>query len=234
MKIAAVIPAYNEQDSIRHVVEGIRRIAKESGIPLIPVVVNDLSTDHTAEVAENAGAVVLSLPVNLGIGGAVQTGFIYARAHGFTHAIQVDGDGQHPPEAIPAMLRKMEEEELDVVIGSRFISGEGFQSSALRRLGIRWFSALARLLTGYRVLDSTSGFRLVNLRTLNILAEEYPDDYPEPEAISIYARHGLKVAEIPVIMNVRRGGESSINSLNAFYYMWKVTLGVVFSHLRKH
>lgn len=234
MRIAAIIPAYNEQDSIAFVVGSLLKTSRESGIRIQAVVVDDCSTDRTLAVLEGMDCVILSLPVNLGIGGAVQTGFRYAMEHDFSHAVQVDGDGQHPPAAIPAMIRKVEEEGWDVLIGSRFLAGEGFQSSYFRRLGIRWFSLLTRILCGYRILDTTSGFRLVNRKAMQVLAEDYPDDYPEPEALSIYARQGFRVGEIPVIMNERKGGESSINSMQAFYYMWKVTLGVVFSHLRKH
>lgn len=233
MRIAAVIPAYNEQDSIAFVVGNILKTARESGFRIVPVVVDDASSDRTTEVLKDLNCVVLSLPVNLGIGGAVQTGFQYALQHDFTHVVQVDGDGQHPPASIPAMLLKMEEQGWDVVIGSRFLSGEGFQSSPIRRFGIRWFSFLIRTLSGLRIQDTTSGFRMMNKKAYSRLSEQYPDDYPEPEALTQYARLGLRTGEIPVIMNERRGGRSSINSLRAFYYMWKVTLGVVFSHFRK-
>ena len=234
MKIAAVIPAYNEQDAIRFVVESINKTSRETGIPVIPIVVDDASTDDTIASLNETSCVVLSLPVNLGIGGAVQTGFQYARELDFTHVIQVDGDGQHPPEAIPAMVRKMEEMDWDVIIGSRFLDKDGFRSSTLRRMGIRWFAFLNNVLTGYSIKDSTSGFRLVNRRAMEIIAENYPDDYPEPEAVILYARHKLKVGEIPVQMKARRGGTSSIDSFQAFYYMWKVTLGVLFSRIRKN
>ena len=232
MKIAVVIPAYNEQDSIRYVVDTINKTGREAGMHMVPVVIDDSSTDNTLSALQGAACVILPLPVNLGIGGAVQTGFQYAAEHDFTHAVQVDGDGQHPPEAIPAMARKMEEMAWDVIIGSRFIDNDGFQSSFIRRLGIKWFSFLNRILTGYTIKDSTSGFRMINRKTMLILAENYPDDYPEPEAVTIYAQNKLKVGEIAVQMKARRGGTSSIDSFQAFYYMWKVTLGILISKLK--
>ena len=232
IRIAAIIPAYNEEASIASVVAEINAVSASSGIVIIPVVVNDCSKDRTAEIIDKLNCVALHLPVNLGIGGGVQTGFIYAYENGFDFAVQVDGDGQHPAESIPLLLQEATTKQLDVIIGSRFLNKEGFQSSAMRRAGINWFRRLNKILAGVTVYDSTSGFRMINRKTLAIVSEYYPDDYPEPEAVIIYARHKLKIGEVPVIMRERQGGVSSINSFRAVFYMWKVTLGVLFTWIR--
>ncbi|TND07677.1 MAG: family 2 glycosyl transferase [Bacteroidetes bacterium] len=231
-RIAAIIPAYNEQDSITAVVNEILLVARNSGIEIIPVVVNDCSKDRTGEIIDALDCVALHLPVNLGIGGAVQSGFRYAFENDFDYAVQVDGDGQHPAESIPLLLQHAEEKKCDVVIGSRFIDNKGFQSTAMRRAGINWFRRLNKLLTGVTVYDSTSGLRLLKKNVLSVVSEYYPDEYPEPEAIVIYARYGFRIGELQVEMRERQGGVSSINSLGAVYYMWKVTLGVLFTWIR--
>lgn len=232
MRIAAIIPAYNEEASIANVVKEILLVSKNSGVEIIPVVVNDCSKDRTAEIIDGLECVALHLPMNLGIGGAVQTGFRYAYENGFDYAVQVDGDGQHPAETIPELFKAAEAHQYDIVIGSRFIDKKGFQSTVIRRAGIVWFRRLNKFLTGLTVYDSTSGLRMLNRKALEIVSEYYPDEYPEPEAIIIYARYHLKVGEIPVQMRERQGGVSSINSLRAAYYMWKVTLGVLFTWIR--
>ena len=230
--IAAVIPAYNEAEAIADVVHGILALHLPGGPAIDPVVVNDCSTDHTAEMVSGMRCIVLNLPVNLGIGGAVQTGFRFAFRRGYDAAIQVDGDGQHPPEEIPALLARLESGDVDVVVGSRFLSDDGFRSSFLRRIGIRYFGFVNRLLTGIRVTDSTSGFRVLNRKALEIVSAYYPDQYPEPEAILMYAMHGLRIAEIPVRMRERLAGHSSIGVSASMYYMLKVTLTIFFSYLR--
>lgn len=232
IRIAAIIPAYNEEESIASVVHEINAVSQSSGISIVPVVVNDCSKDRTGAIIDQLNCVALHLPVNLGIGGGVQTGFMYAYENGFDYAVQVDGDGQHPAEAIPLLLQEAQARNLDVVIGSRFIDKQGFQSSAMRRAGINWFRRLNKMLTGVTVYDSTSGLRLINRKTLAIVSAYYPDDYPEPEAVIIFARHNLQIGELPVRMRERQGGVSSINAFRAVYYMWKVTLGVLFTWIR--
>ncbi|MGL4599638.1 MAG: glycosyltransferase family 2 protein [Bacteroidia bacterium] len=231
-RIAIVIPAYNESASIAGVVAELRRVANERGLDLMPVVVNDCSKDNTGEIIDGLPCVALHLPVNLGIGGAVQTGFRYAFENGFDYAIQVDGDGQHPADEIPNLIAAAAENKWDVTIGSRFLTGEGFQSTLMRRSGIRYFMRLNRFLTGITIHDTTSGFRVLNRRALEQVVQYYPDEYPEPEVLVMYARLGLRVGEVPVKMRERQGGVSSINMRRAVYYMGKVTLGTLFTRIR--
>ena len=233
MKIAVVIPAFNEEKSIAKVIEEVSLVAQENNLLLDVVVVNDCSTDSTSEIISKLKCIALNLPINLGIGGAVQTGFKYAFENNFDAAIQVDGDGQHPANEIPKLISTMKEKELDVVIGSRFISKTGFQSTVFRRTGINYFRRLNKFLCGMNITDSTSGFRLLNKKALVIVSEYYPDEYPEPEAILIFAKNKLKVGEVPVSMKERQGGVSSIGFFSSIYYMWKVTLGILFTFIRR-
>lgn len=230
MKVAVIIPAFNEEDAIVKVVEEINAITTD--YQLTAVVVNDCSTDQTAVIIDSIKCVALHLPVNLGIGGAVQTGFLYAYENNFDFAVQLDGDGQHPAHEIPQLIDTSINKNLDVVIGSRFLKKQGFQSSFIRRVGIRWFSILNKVLTGNHITDTTSGFRLYNRKALEVVTTYYPDEYPEPEALILYAKRKLQVGEIPVQMRERQGGISSINSFRSLYYMWKVTLGVLFTYIR--
>jgi glycosyltransferase involved in cell wall biosynthesis len=232
IRIAAIIPAYNEEKSIAAVVADINHTVKEQQIHIDAIVVNDCSKDSTAEVISKLNCIALNLPINLGIGGAVQTGFKYAFENNYDYAIQVDGDGQHPASEIPVILKKAMEENADVVIGSRFISKDGFQSSALRRFGINYFKWLNRMLVGVTVNDSTSGFRLINKKVLELVSEYYPDEYPEPEAIILYSLNHLTIAEVQVSMKERQGGVSSIGAFSSIYYMLKVTLAIIYTFIR--
>jgi glycosyltransferase involved in cell wall biosynthesis len=231
-RIAAIVPAYNEEAAITAVVNDIRAVAKAKGLHIDVLVVNDCSTDNTASIIEKLDCIPLHLPVNLGIGGAVQTGFKYAFENGYDHAVQVDGDGQHPAEDIPNLYYASQQNALDVAIGSRFISKQGFQSTSMRRAGIKYFRRINRMLTGLDITDSTSGFRMLNRKALEVVSEYYPDEYPEPEAIVLYAHSGLKVGEVPVVMKPRQGGVSSINSFSSMYYMLKVSLAIFFTFIR--
>lgn len=231
-RIAVIIPAYNEEKTIAAVVNGINAVAKEQQMELRAVVVNDCSTDATANVIAGLDCVAIDLPVNLGIGGAVQTGFKYAFENNYAYAVQVDGDGQHPATEIPKLVKQALSTNAGVVIGSRFIEKEGFQSSVLRRFGINYFKWLNRLLVGVTVSDSTSGFRLINRKVLALVSEHYPDEYPEPEAIIIYSLSGFSIAEVPVAMLERQGGVSSIGSFASVYYMMKVTLAILYTYSR--
>lgn len=232
MKIAAIVPAYNEEKAITAVVNDINQMASSQNLAITVVVVNDCSKDATSEIISKLNCIVLDLPVNLGIGGAVQTGFKYAFENNFDYAIQVDGDGQHPASEIPKLIKGISENDLDVVIGSRFISKEGFQSSAFRRFGINYFKWLNKILTGVKINDSTSGFRLINKKTLEIVSDYYPDEYPEPEAIILYSLHKLKIGEVAVNMQERQGGVSSIGALSSIYYMFKVSLAIIYTFIR--
>jgi glycosyltransferase involved in cell wall biosynthesis len=194
------------------------------------VVVNDCSLDNTAAIIAGLNCVALNLPVNLGIGGAVHTGIKYAYRNGFDVAFQLDGDGQHPAGEIPKLVQAHIDNNWDVVIGSRFLTNEGFQSSFARRTGIKYFKHLIRLMCGVRVTDATSGYRLLNRKAMAIVNDYYPHDYPEPEAVVMYARNNLTVGEVPVVMMERQGGVSSIGTTGSIFYMVKVTLAVVFAY----
>jgi len=230
-RLAVVIPAYNEEASIAQVVNSLLEL-RIDGLIVRPVVVNDCSKDATAEVVRNLDCVLLDLPVNLGIGGAVQTGYRYAYEKGFDYTVQVDGDGQHPAKEIVKLYEQIQSQNVNVVIGSRFIAKEGFQSSGLRRLGINYLKNLIRLLSGVTVLDNTSGFRMLDRKALALVSENYPDEYPEPESIIMYVKKGLKIMEVPVLMEERQGGVSSIRHFDQLYYMLKVSLAIIYSYIR--
>jgi glycosyltransferase involved in cell wall biosynthesis len=231
-KYAAIVPAYNEQHAIADVVGDLRTIAQLNNIQLDVIVVNDCSTDSTSSIIAGLNCIALDLPINLGIGGAVQTGFKYAFENGYDFAFQIDGDGQHPAEELPKLIQAQKMNNWDVVIGSRFIDKTGFQSSAMRRTGISYFKYLIRLFVGAHVTDSTSGFRMLNRKALEIVCDYYPDEYPEPEAIILYAKNKLTIGETPVSMNERQGGVSSIGTKASIYYMIKVTLSIIFTFTR--
>lgn len=222
MKNLVIIPAWNEAGSIEGVIAELRRSAP--GFDFI--VVNDGSTDDTAGKCRSLGATVLDLPVNLGIGGAVQTGYLYAFRNGYDTATQIDGDGQHPADALPAMLGRLQAEGADMVVGSRFIERKGFQSAPLRRIGIRFLSVWLKFLTGKAITDPTSGLRMVSRRLIRVFAEDYPNDYPEPESAVSALSLGAKIVEMPVEMRSRTAGMSSISMKRSLYYMVKVSIAM--------
>lgn len=228
-KTLVIIPALNEADSLGHVIGLIREHAPWADV----VVVNDGSTDSTGRIAEANGAVALHMPYNVGIGSAVQTGFIYAARNGYAVAVQNDGDGQHNPAEIPLLVRALLDSNADLVIGSRYIEDRGYVTPWQRRMGIHLLARLISLVTRRRFTDPTSGFRASNRRTIELCARVYPYDYPEPEAIPLLHRAGLRVREIPVTMNPRYGGTSSITPLRSLYYMIKVVLAILIGLLRK-
>jgi glycosyltransferase involved in cell wall biosynthesis len=228
----AIVPAFNEADSIGPTVAAIHQWAPDFDV----LVVDDGSVDSTAERAAEAGAAVLRMPFNLGIGGAMQAGYIYALERGYDVAVQVDGDGQHDPRHIGDLLDHLHADpDLNMVTGSRFLAadGEGFQSSAARRAGIRIFSKVVSLITGQSVTDPTSGFRMTNRRGIELFARDYPHDYPEVEAILLMHAHRLRSCEIPVLMRPRLTGESAISSTQSVYYMVKVLLAVFVGLFRR-
>ncbi len=228
MRKLVIIPAYNECGNILKAVEDIREHAPGFDY----VVVNDCSTDETLEICREKGLNYVNLSVNLGIGGAVQTGYLYACQNGYDMAVQFDGDGQHDASYLEMMAQELVKTGSDMVIGSRFIEKEGFQSSGLRRIGIRYFSVLIRLLTGKWVTDPTSGMRIVNREVMRIYSGSYPKDYPEPESVVAILRRGRKVTEVPVVMRKREEGTSSIRGGRSVYYMVKVTLAIFMERLR--
>ena len=220
MKKLVIIPAFNESGSILRAVQDIKEHAPDFDY----VVINDCSTDDTLQVCQKNGLNHVNLSVNLGIGGAVQTGYLYGCQNHYDVAVQFDGDGQHDAAYLEQMAEELVRTGSDMVIGSRFIEKEGFQSSGLRRVGIRYFSTLIRLVTGARVTDPTSGMRMVNRDVMKIYAENYPKDYPEPESVVAMLRKKKKVTELPVIMREREEGASSIAGPKFAYYMIKVSL----------
>lgn len=227
MRTLIIVPAYNESNTIEHVIAEIT--ASKSDVDYI--IVNDCSTDDSASVLEGLGAQYISAPVNLGIGGAVQAGYKYALENGYDIAIQLDGDGQHDAVYIADMIKPIKSGEADVVIGSRFIDKEGFQSSSTRRMGIKILSGLIWLMCGEHIKDVTSGYRAVNKTMIKLFADNYPDDYPEPEVIVTSSMYGARIKEIPVIMRERVAGESSINLKKSVYYMIKVSLAIIICRL---
>lgn len=229
-KTLVIVPALNESGSIQRVVRSIHEHVPFADV----VVVNDGSSDDTAPLAREAGAIVLDMPYNVGIGAAVQTGFIYAAQHGYDVAVQTDGDGQHPPQEIPKLVEALAANNADVVIGSRFIDPKNasYDQTVARRLGGRVLSRILTWTTGQRITDPTSGFRASNRRALTLCAHLYPHDYPEPEVVIILHRAGLRLCEIPVHMEPRETGVSSITFLRGGYYMTKVILAILINLLR--
>lgn len=227
MKSLIIVPAFNESGNISAVIENIKTKCPFADY----LVVDDCSTDNTRDILEEIGASYISAPVNLGIGGAVQSGYRYAFENGYDAAIQVDGDGQHDVAYIKDMIDILDNGNCDIVIGSRFLEKNGFQSSKMRRTGIRFLDWLIKLTSRAVVTDATSGFRAVNRKFIEYYSREYPDDYPEPEAIVMAALNGGRVKEVPVIMHERGSGESSINMRKSVYYMIKVTLAIIIRRL---
>ena len=227
----AIVPARNEEGAVGLVVEELRAFDPELDV----LVIDDGSEDATAASAAAAGATVVRLPFNLGIGGAVQTGFKYALEQGYDTVIRLDGDGQHDPQEIPQLLAPLARGEADVVVGSRFANGNDgdYRPPFARRAGIRWFAQLVSLLTRQKLTDTTSGFQAVNARAIRLFAADYPHDYPEVEAAVMVVRHKLRIMEVPVRMRDRETGESSITAFRSFYYAIKVTLALLVGIFRR-
>ena len=220
MKALIIIPAFNEEGAIVNTVKGIIENAPSFDY----IVINDCSTDTTRDLLEKNNFNHVNLPVNSGIGAAVQTGYIYAYRNGYDYDVQIDGDGQHDVAFLEKMLLNMKSSKADMIIGSRFIENNGFQSTGLRRIGIKFFTWWIRVLTHKTITDPTSGMRLVNRKIIKIFARRYPMDYPEPESVVAILRQGYSVKEIPVEMKARTTGESSISLRSSVYYMIKVTI----------
>ncbi|HER7308112.1 TPA: glycosyltransferase family 2 protein [Streptococcus pyogenes] len=228
MKKLIIIPAYNESSNIVNTIRTIESDAPDFDY----IIIDDCSTDNTLAICQKQGFNVISLPINLGIGGAVQTGYRYAQRCGYDVAVQVDGDGQHNPCYLEKMVEVLVQSSVNMVIGSRFITKEGFQSSFARRIGIKYFTWLIALLTGKKITDATSGLRLIDRSLIERFANHYPDDYPEPETVVDVLVSHFKVKEIPVVMNERQGGVSSISLTKSVYYMIKVTLAILVVRLK--
>ena len=231
MSFVAVVPAWNEEGAIGWVVDEIRAFDAAATV----VVVDDASTDATADVAEARGATVLRLPFNVGIGGAVQTGFRFARDEGFQVAVRLDGDGQHDARELEKLLGPIGAGTADVVIGSRFVDPGGtYRPPFARRMGIRVFARLVSLLGGQKVTDTTSGFLALNRSGIELFATEYPHDYPEVEATLVALRSGLRLTQVQVEMRERQAGTSSITFVRSLYYIVKVMLALLVASLRRY
>ncbi|KAF1080006.1 MAG: hypothetical protein GQF41_3682 [Candidatus Rifleibacterium amylolyticum] len=229
--VCIIIPCYNEQENIAGVIAEVVALPGEREI----LVINDGSTDATSMRARETGkAVVIDMPANLGVGGAVQTGLKYAARNNYQYAVKLDGDGQHNPASIDSLLQPLHENNADIVIGSRFITeNEGFKSTFWRRAGISVFEFIVRWLTGRRITDATSGLRAYNRSAIEFMEKYYPSfDYPEPEEIILACKNQLRLQEIPVVMRERRSGMSTISSAMSIYFMLKVTLSMLFISLR--
>jgi glycosyltransferase involved in cell wall biosynthesis len=228
----AIVPARNEEAAIAGVLDELR--AYDPALDV--VVVDDGSVDGTAAVARSRGAAVVRLPFNLGIGGAVQTGFKYALEHGYDEAVRLDGDGQHIPAELPKLIGPLEAGDADIVVGSRFAAGDGdmdYKAPLARRAGIRFFSRIVSLLVRQRVTDTTSGFQALNRRGIALFAADYPHDYPEVEATVMVVKNRLRLKEVRVAMREREHGRSSINALRSIYYVLKVTLALFVGVFRR-
>ncbi len=229
MKILVIVPAYNEEAAITTVLKDLRDHFPEGDI----LVVNDGSRDRTSEAARALGVGVIDLPYNLGIGGAMQTGFLYALTEGYDTAIQFDGDGQHRADEIKKILGAFRLRGADLVVGSRFLSEKGFTSSMQRRIGSKILSLVVSALTGKRITDTTSGFRVYSRKTIEFFSSFYPEDYPEVETLVLAHKKGLGIEEVPSGMNPRTMGKSSITTPRAVYYMVKVLLAIFVDLLKK-
>lgn len=221
MKVLVVVPAFNESQNIKSVVESLIQAGYDY------VVVNDGSSDDTAKICQEAGFNLLNLKENLGIGGAVQAGHKYALANGYDIDIQFDGDGQHDVNGIEKLIQEIRN-GADLAIGSRFLEqSDGFKSTLMRRIGIKWLSSTIRLISDLRITDPTSGFRATGHKALELFCKDYPADYPEPESIVTAAKKKLAITEVQVTMHERQGGTSSIKAISSIYYMIKVTLAIL-------
>lgn len=232
-EILVLIPAFNEAENIGTVLDEARAKISALTHEFDVLVVDDGSSDETASVAEEKGAEVVRLPLNGGIGVALQTGFQFGIEFGYDYLVRIDADGQHPPGFIPDVLQPVLTGEADLAIGSRFIAGKGYRPSPMRRLGIAWFSFLLSAMFGKKISDPTSGFQAMNRKLMEMYSRRYASDYPEVEALVTALRRGYTVAEAPIVMKERQGGRSSIDWLQSIYYALKVTTVVLMSFLRK-
>lgn len=230
-RVLVIIPAYNEEATIAAVVGQIREAAPEADI----VVVDDGSLDQTSPRVRSCGqAALLTLPFNLGIGGAMQTGYRYALRNNYDIAVQCDADGQHPADEIMRLVSRIEDGSADIVIGSRYVADSAYTPSLSRRIGKSLLSRWINLFIGGGITDTTSGFRAMNRAAIGVVAHSYPEDYPEPEVLVILHKHGLRAVEIPVTMHPRQGGVTSIRAHGAAYYMVKVGLAIVIDLFRQY
>ncbi len=229
MKILIIVPAYNEEASLPGVIRDLREQVPQADI----LVVNDGSKDATTTIAREMSVNILDLPFNLGIGGAVQTGYLYAHQNGYDIAIQFDGDGQHIASEIRTLIEPLSSERIDLSIGSRFLNPGGYRAPVFRKLGIRIFSLILSRILGIAVTDSTSGFRAANRNAIDFFSRSYPDDYPEAESLVLLHKMNMRMKEVAVTMRERTGGKSSITPVRSVYYMTKVLMAIFIDLLKK-
>jgi len=229
VKILVIVPAYNEECCVESVIEDISCHFPSGDI----LVVNDGSGDMTSDIARNLEARVIDLPYNLGIGGAMQTGFLYALHEGYDAALQFDADGQHHADQIEKILKPFLSGSADLVVGSRFLSEGGFTSSVQRRIGSKILSFVVSAIVGIRITDTTSGFRVYGRKTLEFFSSNYPEDYPEVESFVLAHKKGLRIVEVPSEIGPRTGGKSSITFSQAGYYMVKVMLAILVDLMKR-
>lgn len=229
MKTLIIIPAYNEALNIKGVIEDIREHTPGADI----MVIDDGSLDNTADAARGQGVSVISLPFNMGIGSAVQTGYRYAHMMGYDAAVQFDGDGQHRADQLAALIKPVTEGDVDICIGSRFKCMGQYDSEVARIAGIQILSRVISLFAGQKITDPTSGFRAANRNVVRFFCKYYPDDYPEPEALVLLRRAGFRIGEVPVRMRKRTHGNSSITFVKGLYYMIKVLLAIMIDMMKR-
>jgi hypothetical protein len=229
MKIVIIVPAYNEEESLPEVIRDLRENMPSAHVLLV----NDGSQDRTSEIARKHGVTVLDLPFNLGIGGAVQAGYLYAERNDYDIAVQFDGDGQHLAEEIKKLIEPIAAGKADLVVGSRFLEQTRYKTPFFRKLGIAIFSFVLSRILGMSVTDSTSGFRAANRRVIEFFARAYPDDYPEVEALVLLHKGNMRLAEVTVTMRERTGGRSSITPMQSVYYMAKVLMAIFIDLMKK-
>ncbi len=229
MNILIIVPAYNEEESIPGVIRDLREQVPQAEV----LVVDDGSEDATTKIAREMGAKVLELPFNLGIGGAVQTGFLYAYQHGHDIAVQFDGDGQHIASEVKKLIEPLASGRADLSIGSRFLKPGAYRAPVFRKLGIRIFSFVLSRILGMAVTDSTSGFRAANRRAIEFFSRSYPDDYPEVESLVLLHKMNMRLEEVAATMRERTGGRSSITPIRSIYYMTKVLMAIFIDLLKK-
>ena len=229
LKILIIIPAYNEEKSIKKVIDNIR---KEFPYKCDIIVINDGSADETSKIAKAADVKVVDLIFNSGIGAAMQTGYLYAAYNEYDIAVQIDGDGQHNPLYLSDLIAPVVNDQADMAIGSRYIEKPSFKSSVSRRIGMIFLSNLIRLLTGVKVTDTTSGFRAINKQVIKKFSKTYPLDYPEPDVIVRLHKLNFRIMEIPVEMNQRQGGKSSITPIKSLLYIVKVSIAILINMIR--
>ncbi|YCA43509.1 glycosyltransferase family 2 protein [Bacillus sp. JZ8] len=232
-KVLIIVPAYNEEEAISNTLYSLLHLKNEH--PSLDIcVINDGSKDQTSTIVKRFKEVILiDLPYNLGIGGAVQTGYQYAYRHNYDIAIQFDADGQHDAHSLQRLIHPLQKDEADMVVGSRFLKKTDYKGAFSRRVGIYYFTLLLRSLAGQTFTDPTSGYRAINHKVIKIFANTYPKDYPEPEVLIHLSRKGLRIREITVNMANRQGGQSSITPFKSIYYMFKVTLSIVIQRIVK-